>query len=135
MNRCINKLLILFCVLCCFTLSSCITITIDYGDLNQASKVELIYFDEESDYIDDHEVIRELSSEECHYVSQILSLNNEYSSMMGDPVDMGSYALLFVFDSHKMFYCNSHILFWYDSGESKRYYPANVKQYVQIMTY
>ena len=72
--------------------------------MNQASKVELIYFDGESHYNIDYEVIRELSSEECCYVSQIMSLNNEYSKMMwGDPVSMRSYALLFEFDRYRIF--------------------------------
>ena len=137
MNKYIKKISIILCVLLCTLLSSCVSITIEYGDLNEAYKVELVYFgaEAESKYVFGYEVIRELLPEEQKDVASVISSNNTYYSEWEPISMMYHYALVFIFEKHKIFYCVGSVSFLYENGDFRSKYVATVEQYVQIMTY
>ena len=122
-------------MLLCFTLSSCVQTTIDYGDLIKAKKVELIYYHagEIAGYYD-YNLIRQLSKEEHYYVANILSSDNKYLSEW-EPIPVAEYALLFFLEEYNLIYCNGVVCFLYKNGDFEKYYVGTIKQYAQIMSY
>ena len=133
MNVYLKRIIMLFCIIGCLALSSC-SFTIEYGDFSRMINIEIIYYDNEQESLENYETIRKLSSEECEYIEIVLSLQNKYLFNFKTTEPRG-YALLIEYDICKTFYCNGIIWTVSEYDEFGCNFVNNKKQYQHIMEY